>query len=199
MCFQTHSKHIALISIIRNICHLFPPLVFHQTFFWYQGKHQWMFLLFCFSRHWCKPCRVNGYRVRKVDIANQCDKVQNLDVTVGSFLHHMPYIFQCFYHFLLWKSVTYWSLWIFNVIWLPAKSARKLAGLWFPYFLMISYSFLTMLPNGNELQIFAHNSSFCSQMEKNIKFLLLLDVISFLNLTIIIFQFLDASSKIQMK
>lgn len=54
-------------------------------------------------------------------------------------------------------------------------------------------NFKFLLTIGKEHQVFTH------KMEKNIKFLLFLDEISFLNLTIIIFQFLDASSKIQMK
>lgn len=64
-------------------------------------------------------------------------------------------------------------------------------------------NFNFLLTIGKEHQVFTHKwkrtSIFYSQMEKNIKLLLLLDEISFLNLTIIIFQFLDASYKIQMK
>lgn len=192
MCFQTHSKHIALISIIRNICHLFPPLVFHQTFFWYQGKHQWMFLLFCFSRHWCKPCRVNGYRVRKVDIANQCDKVQNLDVTRFFPSSHALY-FSVLWLFLALIICYIMKFMNFQCNLIACQVCKETGRFMIP---ILPYDILFIFNNAPNWK---WTSSFCSQMEKNIKLLLLLDEISFLNLTIIIFQFLDASSKIQMK
>lgn len=138
-----------------------------------------MILLFCFSRHWCKPCWFNGYRVRKVDIVNQCDKVQNL-MWLSSFLHHMPYNVQYFDYYFALIICYIMKFMNFQCSLIACEVCKETGRFMIP---TLPYDILFIFNNAPKWK---RTSSFCCCT---------LDEISFLNLTIV-FQFLDVSSKI---